>query len=334
MSGLIDVHCHLSPADYPEPLAAGAASLWPCMKGANAAKVLHIGERPFRPLDDRSWDLARRIEDMDRDGVQIQVLSPMPELLSYKMRYDDAEYLVSHVNQQIADMVGLRPDRFRGLGAVPLQEPGRAAEYLARIRNEFGLSGVEIGSNVNGRLLGDPSLEPFFEAAESLSLSVFVHALHPVIATHLPPDEHLAVYCGFPVDVAIAATSILKSGLMERHPRLRLAFSHGGGALGSILGRLDVGWLKTSGFGRGIKLRPSEQVRRLYFDSNVYDPGYLRHLAEQVAPGQVFLGTDYPYLIMQESPDAFLESAGLSASALASVRSGAALAYLGNTGTA
>lgn len=323
MSGLIDVHCHVSPATYPDD-SPTATDAWPCMK----AGCLHIGERPFRQLDGRSWDPAKRLEDMDRNGVQLQVLSPMPELLSYRMAYDSAEYLASHVNQQIADMVARHRSRFRGLGAVPLQDPKRAALYLRRVKAEFGLSGVEIGSNVNGALLGEPIFEPFFEAAAELSLCVFVHALHPLVAKTVPGDEHMNVFCGFPVDVALAATSILKSGLAARLPSLRLAFSHGGGALGAILGRLDIGWAKTAGFGKGLEVRPSEQARRFYFDSNVYDPAYLRHLSESIAPEHVFVGTDYPYLIMQESPEAFLASAGLSQPTLSSVSSSAALAYL------
>jgi aminocarboxymuconate-semialdehyde decarboxylase len=208
----------------------------------------------------------------------------------------------------------------------------RSAKYLRRLKHEFGLSGVEIGSNVNGQMLGDPAFEPFFATAEELSLCVFVHALHPVAAKAIGASENFAAFAGFPIDVAMAAASILLSGLIERRPKLRIGFSHGGGTLGSMLGRLDMGWFKTQGFGGTLKARPSEQARQLYFDSNVYDVRYLSHIAETVAPGHVFVGTDYPYLIMQTKPAAFISEAGLSAGTLQEVSSRAALAYLGESG--
>jgi aminocarboxymuconate-semialdehyde decarboxylase len=327
---LIDVHCHVSPLAYPDSPSEEARTRWPCMHCSSSSDaMLMFDGKPFRKLDSRSWSSARRLDDMDADGVDVQVLSPMPELLSYWLAYDDAEKLADHVNQQISELISRSPQRFRGLGAVPLQDPGRSAQYLRRLKHEFGLSGVEIGSNVNGQMLGSPEFEPFFAAAEELSLCIFVHALHPVAAKAVGASENFAAFAGFPIDVAMAATSILLSGLIERRPKLRIGFSHGGGALGSMLGRLDMGWLKTQGFGGTLQARPSEQARRLYFDSNVYEVGYLRHIAETLAPGHVFVGTDYPYLIMQTHPAAFIAKAGLTAGTLQQVSSAAALAYLG-----
>lgn len=296
---------------------------------APAQALLSFGDQPFRKLDERSWSVSRRLADMDADGVSIQVLSPMPELLSYWLDYEAAEQLADHVNHQLAALVHQAPARFRGLGTVPLQDPARSVQYLRRIKSEFGLSGVEIGSNVNGQMLGDPVFEGFFEAAEELSLCVFVHALHPVATKALQGSDSFTAFAGFPIDVAMAAASILMSGLIERRPKLRLAFSHGGGALGSLLGRLDMGWDKTQRFGGTVQERPSEQARRLYFDSNVYDPRYLELLAEHIAPRHVFVGTDYPYLIMQAKPGDFVATTGLNAQALADVQCRAALAFLG-----
>jgi len=134
---------------------------------------------------------------------------------------------------------------------------------------------------------------------------------------------------GFPLDTGLAAASFILSGVMARHPRLRIGFSHGGGALGSLLGRMDQGWRLTKGFGGAAAEAPSEVARRMFYDSNVYDPAYLAHLATHVAPGQVFLGTDYPYDILQTDPVAFLRRASVPPEALASLESGAALRFLG-----
>jgi aminocarboxymuconate-semialdehyde decarboxylase len=288
-----------------------------------------IGETAFRALDDRSWSAQRRIEDMDRDGVGVQVLSPMPELLSYWMETEDAALICAHSNHQIADMISTAPSRFRGLGAVPLQDPNKAAALVSGLKSKFGLSGVEIGSNINGVMLGDRRFDPFYAAAEQADMCIFVHALHPVAAKPVAASSAYTTFALFPIDVAMAISSLILEGTLERFPRLRIAFSHGGGALGAILGRLDRGWKSTGGYGVTDSRKPSEVAKSLFFDSNIYDTEYLRYLATTVAPGKVFLGTDYPYGIMQEQPALFLDSMGLEFDAIASLRHEAAEEFLG-----
>lgn len=327
---IIDVHCHVSPLDFPAAPGPEAARRWPCMAcESQVSGTLMMGETPFRALDNRSWDVARRLEDMDRDDVAVQVLSPMPELLSYWHAADDALILCDAVNSQIAEMIARNPGRFRGLGAVPLQNPAAATRYLKRIRDGFGFSGVELGSNINGTMLGDPSFEAFYAEAESLGLSIFVHALQPVAAraAGMPPAETAFVY--FPIDVAMAAASIAMSGILSRFPRLRIAFSHGGGAIGSIIGRMDTGWHATDGYGGRMPEAPSQTFRRMYFDSNVLDPNYLCYLVRNVAPGHVFAGTDYPYPIMQQDPAKFISALPLSAIETESLSWTAAESFLG-----
>ncbi|MEY2926092.1 MAG: hypothetical protein RL367_569, partial [Pseudomonadota bacterium] len=252
--------------------------------------MLLVGDTPFRALDNRSWDITRRIADMDRDGVTMQVLSPMPELLSYWLDLDDALTMGDHVNGAIAAMVAARPDRFAGLGMVPLQVPERAARELERLRDHFGLKGVEIGSNIGGAYLGDPQFRPFFAAAEALGMAVFVHALHPLAAAALGNQPNLVALAGFPTDTGLSAATLIAAGLLDDFPALRIGFSHGGGTIGPIIHRMEYGSGSNSG-----KLSPAEHGARFFYDSLVYDPAYLRHLSQHVAPGQIFLGTDYPY---------------------------------------
>jgi len=326
---IIDVHSHVSPQHYAG--APAGQERWPCMKFDKGVATLFFGSKPFRQLDARSWECEQRVEDMDRDGVAMQVLSPMPELLSYWLPMDQATIIADGVNHHIASMVAARPDRFRGLGAVPLQDVDHACAYLPRVKYEFGLSGIEIGSNVNGRLLGDPSLEPLWEAAVALSLCVFVHAFHPIVGAPEGGGSLFSPLAGFALDVGMSAASLLLQGVVDRHPGLRLAFSHGGGALTGMLGRLDKGWAQTSGFGGLAVRKPSEQVQNLFVDSNVYDPGLLRFLAVDQFPDSVFVGTDYPYVIMQELPVCYLTEAALTASAYESVARGCACRFLGDS---
>lgn len=330
-NGLIDVHCHVVPAALPQAPTAALAARWPCMRcDGGGAATLMLGDTPFRPLDERSWSVERRLADMSAAGVAVQVLSPMPELLSYWIDIAGTEALCDAVNAQIAEMVAAHPRRFRGLGAVPLQDPARAAVLVRGLRERFGLSGVEIGSNVAGMLLGDPKLDPFWAAAEEAGVAIFVHAIHPIGRAASPSPAFTNVVM-FPLEIGMAAGALLMAGVPERFPGLRIALSHGGGALPAMLGRLDQGWLKGGRFGGAVVERPSETARRLFIDGNVYDAAHLHHLAGCAMPGQVFAGSDYPYRIMEDDVAGLIARAGLDAAAAMSVRNGAARRFLGES---
>jgi aminocarboxymuconate-semialdehyde decarboxylase len=332
---LIDVHSHVVPKSLPTDPTGGEIVAWPsvhCEACGRLAKV-KVGQKPFRDIDNRSWDVDRRVADMDADGVSAQALSPMPELLSYWLDKRGAVELTRHLNHTIADMVARRPDRFFGLGAVPLQDPELAAEEVATLRSRFGLVGVEIGSNIAGAYLGDPRFDPFFAAAQDHDMAVFVHALHPLQARDIARHPMLAPFAAFPTDTALCAATIIMDGVLERFPRLKLAFSHGGGVLAPILHRMEYGWKASDGFNGKLPQSPKAYARRLFYDSLVYDAAYLEHLVTQIAPGQVFLGTDYPYLIMQLEPRAFIEAAAARPGIGPSIRSDAAQRFLGVVAT-
>ena len=329
MSKFIDAHSHVSPFDFPAAPNAAVAPRWPCMQCQSSVEgTLMIGETPFRRLDARSWEVARRIEDMDRDGVDMQVLSPMPELLSYWLDLADAQVICDAVNHQIASLVASTPARFRGLGSVPMQSPETAARMLPRLKAEFGLKGVEIGSNINGKLLGEAEFDPFWAAAEAEGMAIFVHALHPIAAKTLTPDVNFTGFALFPVDTGMTASSIIMNGVLDRFPGLRIGFSHGGGTLGATIGRLQLGWEKFKAADGAGSMAPFDQARRFFYDTNVYDPDYLRHLAITAVPGQVFAGTDYPYQIMQQDPAHWIRGMGFPADVEHSIRSGAAGRFL------
>jgi aminocarboxymuconate-semialdehyde decarboxylase len=268
--------------------------------------MMSIGDKPFRQLDSRSWDIERRLADMDRDGVAVQVLSPMPELLSYWLDVDAAVELGKAVNGAIAGVAARRPDRFWSLATLPMQSADAALAALPRLRAD-GFRGIEIGSNVNGRYLGDAEFAPVFEAAAALDMAVFIHALHPLQAPHLKSFPELVPFAGFVTDTGLSAATLLMSGILERNPTLRVGLSHGGGTLAPIVHRMDKGWHMTSGFEGKLAAPPSTTASRFFLDSLVYDVRYARHLME-FAPGRVCLGTDYPYLIEQTRPRDFIDA--------------------------
>ncbi|HEY6598823.1 MAG TPA: amidohydrolase family protein, partial [Pseudomonadales bacterium] len=303
---LIDVHSHIVPERFPDNPSPATNSRWPCtqVRAPNDATVV-IADKPFREIDSRSWDVARRIEDMDRDRITLQALSPMPELLSYWFTPTDGLEMARWMNHTIASMIAAAPARFAGLGTVPLQDPALAATELARLQRD-GLRGVELGSNINGVVLGDRRFDEFYAEAQRLDLALFVHALHPIGTDRLQAFPDLIPFAAFPLDTALAAISLIRAGVPERFPNLRIGFSHGGGAIVALTHRLQQGWRLSDGFGGALPRTPLHYARRFYYDSLVYDPGYLRYLTTQFAPGQCFAGTDYPYAIMQTRLHEFL----------------------------
>jgi aminocarboxymuconate-semialdehyde decarboxylase len=321
---LIDVHSHVVPDHFPD---RPDRERWPCMRrdSATAATVM-IGGKPFRELDDRSWDVARRIADMDRDRVTMQALSPMPELLSYWFAAQDGLEMARWMNHSIAAMVSAAPTRFAGLGIVPMQDPALAAAELTRLKAD-GFRGVEIGSNINGVVLGDRRFDEFYAEAARLDLALFVHALHPVGADRLAAFPDLVPFAAFPLDTALTAMSLIRAGVPEKYPDLRIGFSHGGGAIVALTHRLAQGWTVTNGFGGALRLPPKDYAARFFYDSLVYDAGYLRYLAQEFAPGQIFGGTDYPYAIMETQLYDFLSASNTTAAA--SMFNGAAKRFLG-----
>jgi aminocarboxymuconate-semialdehyde decarboxylase len=328
---LIDIHCHVVPRSLPDDPTGGQITAWPSIHCEACAReaMVKVGGRPFREIDDRSWDPAARIADMDAEGIDVQVISPMPELLAYWIDAPAAVELNRRCNDAIAEMTAARSDRFHGLGAVPLQDPDLAAREIADLKGRFGLRGLEFGSNVAGVYLGDPRFDPVFAAAQENDLSIFVHALHPLSAKNLAAWPMVVPFAGFPADTALCAATMIMAGIIDRFPRLRIAFSHGGGALGPLIHRMEYGWGATQGFGGKVASSPRVQARRFFYDSLVYDHAYLRHLAADIAPRQICLGTDYPYLIQQPAPRAFIETAAALPGVDDSIFSDAAERFLG-----
>jgi len=306
---LIDVHTHVAPREFPD--SSHGESRWPCMcHGSAGTAEVFISGKSFRQIDERSWDANRRISDMQRSSVTHQVLSPMPELLSYWFAPAAGLSMSRHMNHTIADMVARFPAHFSGLGMVPLQDPNLAAAELANVR-AAGLKGVELGSNINGKYLGDSEFAEFLAEAERLDLSIFVHALHPIGADRLEQYPDLIPFSAFPLDTALCAMTLIRAGVPERCPDLRIGFSHGGGAILPLAHRLGKGADVTDQFSGVLQKSPIEYARDFFYDNLVYDQGYMRYLAEEFAPDHMFCGTDYPYLIMEEDPAKQIDSAGL-----------------------
>lgn len=332
----IDVHAHVVPEHFPRPLASQWPGDWPFTRDAPAAgglchRQVFIGEKHYRTVSEKCWSVPRRLADLPGMGLSRQVLSPMPELLSYWMPSATAQRLLRYLNETTAAMVAASAGAFLGLGAVPLQDVDAAIRELEHGMRHLGLVGVELGSNINGVALGDPRFDPFFEACEELGAAVFVHALKPVGMDRLVGPAPLQQVLAYPSDVGLSAASVITGNLLVRRPRLRIAFSHGGGTLASLLPRLQQGWQVFPALKDQLLESPAAQARKLFYDTLVFDAPTLRHLARSFGASQLLLGTDHPFNFHDARPVAGIEAAGLDAAQTAALVHGNAGRFLGLT---
>ena len=329
MSESIDVHTHVVPENFPPYAGRGRDVPWPSMAEAHAChRHVMISGKVYRTVSDGCWSVPRRIEDMNGMRVAWQALSPMPELLSYWLPLEDARVLIRYLNDQIAAMVDRSPERFVGLGAVPLQDVDASLHELEYVARTLKFPGVEIASHVNGTSIGDARFEPFFAAAEEMGAAIFVHALRPAGQERIVGPFSEQAVC-FPGDIALACASMITGGVAARHPRLRIAFSHGGGAMALLLPRIVHAWQKTPKAREALSESPAVAARRFYYDHVVFDPASLRLLIERFGASQILLGSDYPFVMGESDPVGALERLRLDHDSHFAVSSGNARRFLG-----
>ena len=328
MTDCIDIHTHIVPERFPAYAGKGRDVPWPAMAEAHAChRHVMISGKVYRTVADGSWSVPRRIEAMGAMRVAKQALSPMPELLSYWLPLEDGRNLIRYLNEQIAEMVALAPQRFIGLGAVPLQDVDSAIVELDFVINTLKFSGVEIASHVNGVSIGDARFAPFFAAAERLGAAIFVHALRPAGQERIVGAFSEQAVC-FPGDIALAAASMITGGIAARHPTLRLAFSHGGGALAILLPRLVHAWNALPKAKESLAESPAAYARRFFYDALVFDPKAVRFIIESFGSAQVCIGSDYPFNMGDSDPVATLARTGLDAATLEAIQSANARRFL------
>ena len=306
----IDIHTHLLPAELPRFAErygyGGFITLehhQPCR-----ARMMRDDGKFFREVESNCWDPARRLAECDAAGVSVQVLSTVPVMFSYWAKPEHGLDLSRFLNDHLASVVRTNPRRFAGLGTVPLQDVPRAIGELERCVRELGLAGVQIGSHVNGTNLGDASLFPFFEAAAALGAAVFVHPWDMLGGARLE-KYWLPWLVGMPAEVAIALSTLIFSGTLERLPTLRLAFAHGGGSFPGTIGRLQHGFdARPDLVAVDNPVPPRAYLGRFWVDSLVHDADVLRLILRLLGPEKVALGSDYPFPLGEERPGTLLES--------------------------
>ncbi len=325
----IDVHTHILPRDIPKWHDkfgyGGFISLEHYQPGC--ARMVTDDGTSFREIKENSWSVEKRIEECDAAGVNVQVLSTVPVMFSYWAEPLDTAEVSKFLNDHIAGIVHEFPARFVGLGTVPMQDSTLAIKELERCK-EIGLAGVQIGSNINQLNLNEPRFFDFFAACEQLGMAVFVHPWDMMGQRHMH-KYWLAWLVGMPAEVSRAICSLIFGGVLERLPRLRICFAHGGGAFPATLGRIDHGFhVRPDLCAVDNPHSPRRYLSRMYFDSLVHESAKLDYLIKLVGADQVALGSDYPFPLGEATPGEMIEMAGYDQEIKAMLYHGAALNWL------
>jgi aminocarboxymuconate-semialdehyde decarboxylase len=260
---------------------------------------------PFRAL----VDVPARLAAMDAAGLRRQAISPWMDMSGYLLNSADGEGYSALLNGTIQNLVRQHPDRFVGLCTVPLQDGGRAARELERCLDSGAFKGVEIGTNVAGRNLDDPALDPFWSAAESTGAFIFIHPFNTLeTVTPRLREYYFSNLIGNPLDTALAAGCLMFGGVLERFPGLKICLAHGGGHLPYQVGRLQHGFLVRPEAKVHTQRPPYEFFSRFYFDTLLHSQASLEFLVGLVGADRLCIGTDYPFDMGTTEPVQAVES--------------------------
>lgn len=326
----IDLHTHILPRTWPDLEArygyGGFVRLEHHAPGC--ARMLRDG-KVFREIESNCWDPPRRLSECAAHGVDVQVLSTVPVMFGYHANPEHGLDLARMLNDHIASVVAAHPSRFAGLGTLPMQAPDLAARELERCVRGLGLAGAQIGTNVNGRNLDDPGVFAVLEAAQDLGAAIFVHPWE-MLGRDRMPRYWLPWLVGMPAETALAICSVIFAGVLERLPRLRIAFAHGGGSFPGTFGRIEHGFEARPDLVAVDNPRPPrDYLGKFYVDSLVHDAEALRLLIKLVGVERVALGSDYPFPLGEAAPGRLIESMDdLDAEAKARLLGGTALELL------
>jgi aminocarboxymuconate-semialdehyde decarboxylase len=302
-SRVVDLHCHyLNPTVGAKTAHHNLGQYDPTEIFADAL-TRETNVKQMKTRAPKLTGVDERLQDMDRMGVDIQAICPAPYQFFYWAEAAYGAELAREVNEGIAKIAADRPDRFVGMGSVPLQDSQLAIRELNYCVKKLGMRGIEICTNVNGKNLTDPSLklDKFFARCEELGVVIFMHPLGYTQADRLT-HHYFNNVIGNPLDSTVAVSHLIFDGVMARYPKLKVVVAHGGGFIAHYWARMDHAWRARPDCRTVIKQPPSSYLEKFYFDTITFDPEMLKRLIDRFGADHVVLGTDYPYDMGEEDP--------------------------------
>ena len=305
----IDLHSHFFPVEAlqnPGKYQDRAPKV--VLENGKLSVTSQIGFRPG--LGPGAYDPAARIKALDEMSIDLQAISPSPILLFYWEEPAVAAHFSRKQNEAIQEVVKKHPDRFVGFGSVPLQSVAESIA-IAQEAKAMGLKGLEIGNAVGDKPLDDPMFEPFFDAAEKLDMLLFVHPLEGGLDADDPLSPILGNVLQFTFRTTMMVERMILKGMFEKYPNLRLCLSHGGGLLAFNIWRLDHSYSLRPELRKQVTQKPSEYLKKMYFDSIVHSVAALQYLVRVAGADRVVIGTDYPMAMGDFAPVAKIKELDL-----------------------
>jgi aminocarboxymuconate-semialdehyde decarboxylase len=308
---IIDCHCHVIPAGM---LTSAVPGSWrPQLSVADGQRVVSFQGRRLTSVTGEFSDVTVMLEQAAIGGVTHLLVSPWILLIPVHEDLPAAVRICRVQNESIAQAAQDSRGRVYGLGALPLQDPRCAAAELADLMTLPGMRGVEVPASVAGSYLGDDTFTPFWEAAADTGALVFVHPTTTGLGIAGLDGGYLWNSVGNPLETTIAAAQLVVSGVLERHPALRILLAHGGGALPALRGRLRRAFAVRPEAQALSDCGPDDSLRRLYFDSLTHDSAVLADLVGFAGASHVLLGSDRPFDMGTDQPVEEIRALGLPA---------------------
>jgi aminocarboxymuconate-semialdehyde decarboxylase len=294
MSRKLDLHTHYYPPIYFDKIR-DLPSEFSFDKSPSGQTIITYRGARFFGVTPPMTDVARRMVDMDRVGIDVEVVS----LSTPNVFFADAQHqpeIARIVNDAYAELIAQHPTRFKAFASIPMDNPSEALKELERALDELKLNGVILLSNIGGKPLTSPEYRPFFEAANARKLCIL---LHPMLPANTDPFRKyvLGPIVGFMFDTTLAVARMCFDGMFRELPDIRWIVAHLGGAVPYLMERMDNGWRDFPECRAKIDELPSTYLKRLYYDTVNFNPHMLNMVHEMVGADHMLMGSDYPHLL-------------------------------------
>lgn len=304
----IDIHTHIMPDKMPNWTKKFGYGDFIHLEHRNCDACMIKGDQMFRVVEPNCFDAGVRISEMDEWNVTVQVLSTIPVLFNYWAKPAHGLETARFFNDHIAETVSKYPKRFIGLGTLPMQDVEESIREAERCIKELKFPGFEIGSNINGVNLNDPSFFPLYKALEDMNAALFVHPWEMMGQAQMQ-KYWLPWLVSMPAETSRAICSMIFGGVFERFPKLRVAFAHGGGSFPATIGRIEHGFnVRPDLVAVDNLVNPRNYLGHFWIDSLVHDPLTMKYILAVIGEDKICLGSDYPFPLGELKPGSLIDN--------------------------